>query len=595
MAATIRHMLFAASALTLLACGLAPGSALAQDRAAPAAADSVAAAAAADDAAAESEPALISNVFIDTDLRQALQDVAAQAGVNIIADPSVQGLVSVELNDVTVDRALELILAGTEYEVSEFPNYYLVYTADPSAALITDVARTHMFQVYHVPATTARNLLPEPLQRYVRVDEAANLVAITAPGPLLDRILRDLGEIDVPTALETVLVPLQYVTAPTAVSLIPDNLRRFVRADAERNALAVTAPYGSRGIVMDQIASIDLPRGPGSFGIPDVHRTQLVKLNYSKALATLALLPEALQAYVRADEESNTLAISAPDIVLDGILTDIAAIDVPRRHIMLEAKVVVLERADLLDFGAGWNWPTLTAGTVTGDAVDWPWELRIGYTPDREFTNALSVTLNLLSANSEATVIASPQVLAQDGKLAEIKVTTEEYFQITAGRETVFLSSDLEKIETGTILGITPQVGPNGELTLDMAIEVSDVVARGEQNLPVVSRRTAHSTVQIESGGTAAVAGLVDTRSQLSRGGVPGVSNIPLLGRAFRTDVLNHQARQVAVFVTATIVEEEEQVFRSGRENPPPVLVKDEAVLRDELKSALDRLGAGLH
>ena len=124
---------------------------------------------------------------------------------------------------------------------------------------------------------------------------------------------------------------------------------------------------------------------------------------------------------------------------------------IPRKHIMLDARVVVLERADLLDFGAEWKLPTVTAGGVVGDALGFPWALQIGYTPGREFTNALSLTLNLLTQNDEATIIASPQVLAQDGKEAEIKVTTEEYFQI-ATEEGPYIRSDLEKIETGTIL-----------------------------------------------------------------------------------------------------------------------------------------------
>ena len=194
------------------------------------------------------------------------------------------------------------------------------------------------------------------------------------------------------------------------------------------------------------------------------------------------LLPVALGNFVRADEQSNTLAISAPKHVLSGILADIAAIDSPRKHIMLDARVVVLERADLLDFGAEWKLPQITAGGVMGHAMGFPWEMQIGYSSKREFTTALSLTLNLLTQNEEATIIASPQVLAQDGKEAEIKVTTEEYFQI-ASEVGNFLRSDLEKIETGTILRITPQVGPKGELTLDMNIEVSDVVARGNQNL----------------------------------------------------------------------------------------------------------------
>jgi type II secretory pathway component GspD/PulD (secretin) len=387
---------------------------------------------------------------------------------------------------------------------------------------------------------------------------------------------------------------MNHTAAATAVTLLPESLQPFVSADAERNIVVVTAPFGSRELVLEHLAEIDVPRGPGNFNIPDIYRTHVVKLDYVKALAAMNLLPVALQPYVRADEESNTLAVSAPDVLLGGILKDIAAIDMPRQHVMLEAKVVVLERVDLLDFGAGWNWPTIEAGAAVGDLADWPWEVRIGYTPDREFTNALSLTLNLLTENSEATVIASPQVLAQDGRPAEIRVTTEEYFQITAENGT-FISADLETIETGTILTITPQVGPNGELTLDMSIEVSDVIARGDQNLPVVSRRRSNSTVQIQSGGTAAVAGLVDTRSRVGESGVPGASSLPLLGRAFRTDTLNHQARQVAVFITATLVDEDGRKFMAGRKHPPPIHVTNEARYRAELEAALERLGAGVN
>jgi type II secretory pathway component GspD/PulD (secretin) len=190
-------------------------------------------------------------------------------------------------------------------------------------------------------------------------------------------------------------------------------------------------------------------------------------------------------------------------VLVDEIESDITAIDTPRKHIMLDARVVALESSDLLNFGGQWTMHTLNAGTALGDAVKWPWALEIGYSPDRDFTNALSLTLNLLSQNNQATIIASPQVLAQDGKEADIKATTEEYFPISASNGT-FVNTNLEKIETGTILKITPQIGADGDITLDMDIEVSDVIARGSQNLPVVSRRTAHSTVQLQDGGTAA-------------------------------------------------------------------------------------------
>ena len=533
----------------------------------------------------------VNNVFLETDLRQAIEDIAAQAGVNIIADPSVQGLVSLTLTDVSVEKALDLVLTGTPYQVHATEDYFLVFNPDETTGIFPSVAQTRIVPLQYAAPETARGLLPNPLQRYVRPDQSGNAVAVTAPPELLRRILEDLGAIDRPTTAETVFVRLAHVRAVATRALLPEPLQRFVRADAERNTLSVSAPAGARGQILAQIRRLDVPLGAGSFDIADVHRTSTVKLNHVKAVTTRDLLPPALQDLVRADETSNTLAISAPPHMMPGILADIAAIDLPRQHVMLDARVVVLERGDFLAFGADWVMPQIRAGTVVGDGIDFPWELRIGYSPTREFTNALSLTLNLLTENNEATIVASPQILAQEGREAEIKVTTEEDFQITSNVGT-FLRAELEKIETGTILRILPQVGPDGQLTLDMNLEVSDVIARGEENLPVVSRRIAHSTVQIESGGTAAVAGLVDTRAQFGRRGIPGARNLPLLGRAFSTDTLGHQARQVAVFVTATLVDRNERRFLSGNERSVGISTVDEGVYRQELVVALEQLGA---
>lgn len=535
----------------------------------------------------EEDTSLISNVFFDTDLRQAIEDIAAQAGVNIIVDPSVGGLVTAELENATLDEALALILAGTEFQVSQTDDYYLVFSADESSLLFSDVAQTRIVPLQSTDAEMARQLLPEALQRFVRSDTQANALVVTASGRLLSRIIEDVEKIDNSSAGSTRIVSLDHIAAVTARDMLPSALRRFVSVDETGNALAITAPDSQGRRIEMLLSRLDVRRSPGSVAFPEVYRTEVVKLAHSTAENVLAMLPAALSEHVRADPQSNSISISLPQPLLDEVKEDLAKLDMPRRHVMLDARVVVLERGDLLSFGVDWSFPQVTAGTFANDETgsNWPWEMRIGYTPGREFTNALSLTLNMLSQNNEATVVASPQVLAQDGKEAEISVTTEEFFQITSEQGS-FIRAQLEKIETGTILRITPRVGNGGELMLDMQIEVSDVIARGSDNLPVVSRRTAMSSVQIESGGTAAVAGLLDTRLQDSRSGVPGASNLPLLGRAFRTDGLNHQSRQVAVFITATLVDQEDEEFSNGRQNVS-FPIKEEQLFRQELESAL--------
>jgi hypothetical protein len=82
---------------------------------------------------AEARPGevLITSAFIDNDLVvEVLPAIAKQAGISIIPDESVSGLVTCELKDVPLDRALEIVLAGTIYTVKKMPNYYLICPGD---------------------------------------------------------------------------------------------------------------------------------------------------------------------------------------------------------------------------------------------------------------------------------------------------------------------------------------------------------------------------------------------------------------------------------------------------------------------------------
>src|SRR5687767_3640450 len=79
------------------------------------------------------EPKPITNVFADTDLKQALGDMATQAGVVIVPDETVQGNVSANLKDVPLERALDIVLAPGNYSWVKQNGFYLVGKADPAS------------------------------------------------------------------------------------------------------------------------------------------------------------------------------------------------------------------------------------------------------------------------------------------------------------------------------------------------------------------------------------------------------------------------------------------------------------------------------
>ncbi|MBN1804755.1 MAG: hypothetical protein JW837_05855 [Sedimentisphaerales bacterium] len=391
---------------------------------------------------------LIKNTFLDDQLIDALQSIAADAKVTIIPDETIVGTVSCTLPNVPVETALDIVLGGTPYVWKKTPYYYLVASSGITDSMFAKMSETRR-------------------------------------------------------------VKMNYVTAEAAVGLLSTAFKPYVQAE---------------------------------IGPPGV--------------------------------DTYLVAVTAPPALMERIIADLEKIDRIRKQILLDARIVSMERGNLLNLGVSWTWPTVSAGLFGTDLqgrasglglMDFGGKVAsgfsIGYTPDSTFTNALTATLNLLSTNDEATIIANPQVLAQDGKLAEISVMTEEYYFMTGNQnQTVgFFNyySELEKVESGTKLNITPHIGDNDEITLAMIIEVSNSIASGrESGLPVVTRRTSTNTVRIKDGGTVALAGLTENRTRTEKRRTPGLSKLPIIGGLFKNTNDEGASREIAVFVTAHLIPE---------------------------------------
>ncbi len=388
----------------------------------------------------ESSVPLVTNTFVDDGLPTVLQIIASTVGIPIIPDEEVQGdisLVNCELSAVPLDRALDIVLAGTPYVVKKTPYYYLVCSGDIESPMFMTVSNTRRIKLSYVKADMAASLLSTHFQKYVQAEPEGNTICVTAPSVLVERIVEDLKQID------------------------------------------------------------QLPI-----------------------------------------------------------------------HVLLDARIVIIERGDLLNLGVEWGWPTIQAGVFGNNARGggggtlpdfggkWPWGVQIGYAPDATFTNSLELTLNLLAQNGEVRTLAKPQVLAQDGKEATMQVLTEEYYMLTAQTTNTFYQySELEQIDSGTKLQITPHIGDNNDITLEISVEVSDSVPRGRgSELPVVTRRTAQNTVRIKDGGTVALAGLTENKTRTDERRVPGLSKLPLIGKLFNSTNRENSTREIAVFVTARIV-----------------------------------------
>jgi len=276
---------------------------------------------------------------------------------------------------------------------------------------------------------------------------------------------------------------------------------------------------------------------------PELTETRLLRLNHRTAQSARELLPREYQQYVQAEDRGNSepddagyiLTITAPAAIASAIQDAVRKLDATPRQVLLDVRIVEVERASLSKSGVEWQFPTASAGE-SGDRDDWAKRIQLGYSPDATSTNSLLATLNRLEATHQAEILSNPQVVAMDGRAAQLRSTQEEWFLMS---DSSAMPPELQRSESGTILNITPRTNDSNAITLETAIEVFNTVpGSGGSALPIMTRRTAKNAVTITTGGTVAVAGLTSKQS-------------------------DQTTKEIAIFITATLVPESDSIASS--------------------------------
>ena len=118
---------------------------------------------------AEGEP-LVTNVFADTELKQALADISAQTEVTVIADNTVTGIVSADLKGVPLERALAIILQAGGYSFVKLEDYYLVGAPLPDNPNFHLLSRLEIVELRHIRPEAVLDLLALPYGRYLSAE-----------------------------------------------------------------------------------------------------------------------------------------------------------------------------------------------------------------------------------------------------------------------------------------------------------------------------------------------------------------------------------------------------------------------------------------
>jgi general secretion pathway protein D len=269
------------------------------------------------------------------------------------------------------------------------------------------------------------------------------------------------------------------------------------------------------------------------------------------------------------DDKTNTLIIRDTNAVIRLAEKLIASIDLPEPEVMLEVQLLDLDRKKTLELGINWpnavNWVYPASADANGYTRS---ELRsvLNRSPLMTFLPNLGGTIKALETDGDTRVLATPRIRTKSKEKARIMIGNRTPIISSAAVPSTGVTSaavyntNIQYLDTGIKLEVEPNVYSDGEVSIKISLEVSDLGTKYENALTgtlayATTTNNATTTLRLKDGETQVLAGLL--RSASSNAGnqkVPGLGDIPLVGRLFGVQSDNWQNRELVLAITPRIV-----------------------------------------
>ncbi|PKM08029.1 MAG: hypothetical protein CVV14_05925 [Gammaproteobacteria bacterium HGW-Gammaproteobacteria-4] len=269
------------------------------------------------------------------------------------------------------------------------------------------------------------------------------------------------------------------------------------------------------------------------------------------------------------DEPRNALIFQGAAAEWERMLPLLKQMDLPARQVVIEVTIAEVSLDDGLNLGFAWQRvggnSSISSGTVgatNNDADSSAGGSGLNYLINT--TGVIRAQLNALAQASRLTVLSTPRLMVKSGEEATIEVGTEVPVlssQTAAVQQSAGTSNILQSIQnrkTGIILNVSPVIYSDNRIDLVVRQEVSNALPVGSDaaiQSPAISNRVVSTSLTLRDGGSVLMGGLMSTQQTESESGVPGLMNIPLLGRLFKNTSTSTTKTELLVMIVPYIIE----------------------------------------
>lgn len=296
-------------------------------------------------------------------------------------------------------------------------------------------------------------------------------------------------------------------------------------------------------------------------------RTQFAAPNiiFDKALNTITVRGTA-QVVELADKLIRNWDKAKGEVIIDLEIMEVSRLKLRQLGLNLDSNSLGLrfgQAASATDASSGWY---SLKGLGLGQAENY-------------FASLPSATVRFLESDADTKIIAQPRMRGiSDEKITnkvgqKIPIPRTTFSPFAAGGFAQQPITNFEQQDVGIEINITPRVHLEREVTLDAEIKVTSIGGKGYADIPIINNRELKSVMRLRDGESQLIAGLLRDEERKTIKGIPGLKDIPGLGRLFGAEDTTIEQTDVIMTITPYII----RAVKSGPNDAKPIWVDIDA------------------
>lgn len=235
----------------------------------------------------------------------------------------------------------------------------------------------------------------------------------------------------------------------------------------------------------------------------------------------------------------------------------IAVQDIAEPEVMLEVEILEVKRSKLIDLGINYpNQVTLSALAGTGGSLTLN---KLKHINDNNIGASMAnTTINLKQVDGLVNILANPRIRARNREKAKVMIGDRVPVITTTSVATGFVSENISYVDVGLKLDVEPNVHLHGDVSIKIGLEVSSIVQQVKTSTGSlayqIGNRSASTLLQLRDGETQVLAGLISNEERGTANKIPGLGDLPVLGRLFGEHIDDDQKTEIVLSITPHIV-----------------------------------------